>query len=644
MLCMRSREYRFVSLALPCASLQAAVCVAWILISALPLYAGPKASSVSRPNIVWITSEDLSPVLGCYGDRYAVTPHLDRLAEQGIRYTHAFASASVCTPARSSLITGIFASSLGTQHLRGPQPLATNVRCFTEYLREAGYYCSNNVKEDYNFATPKTAWDESSRTAHWRNRQNGQLFFSVFNLMTTHQSRIRFPEDQFRKLTARLEPSQRHDPQRALLPPYYPDTPLVRHDVAQLYDLVTAADRQVQDLLDQLKEDGLSDNTIVFYYADHGTGMPRHKRWLYDSGIRVPLIIRFPNEYRYLAPGDPGTISDRLVSFVDFAPTVLSLTGLRIPDTMQGRAFLGRQAAEPRQRVFAIRDRVDEVVEMSRTVRERRYQYLRNFLPHRPRMQHSDYSERTPTRKEFRRLAAEDKLTGAARDFLSPVKAPEELYDTVTDPHQIHNLAADPKYHDILVRLRNDLHQWMIRTRDTGLLPEIEMLARSVGGSPYDMALDAGRFDPAATLAAAELVGRGPAVCDQMSELLTSSDAALRYWAATGLAALGSDARPARAALLSAMKDDAPHVQFAAAEALCNLGDEAHAVPVLTAGLEDDSPLVRLYAAAALVSVGSAAQSAELQIRAALAEEPARGTYSQYTRWALARVLSQLGD
>ncbi|MCH5374871.1 MAG: sulfatase, partial [Planctomycetes bacterium] len=267
--------------------------------------AAAPSSDGDRPNVLWITTEDLSPVLGCCGDEYAVTPNLDRFAQQGVRYTHAFAMASVCTPARSCLITGVYSSSLGTQHLRGEQPLASSVHCYPEFLRQAGYYCTNNVKEDYNFTTPKAAWDESSNKAHWRNRRPGQPFFAIFNLMTTHQSRIRFSESDFAELTSRIEPGQRHDPALAPLPPYYPDTPVVRRDVARLYDLVTAMDLQVQDLLDQLQEDGLADDTIVFFYSDHGTGMPRHKRWLYDSGTRVPLIIRFPKKYQHLAPGGP---------------------------------------------------------------------------------------------------------------------------------------------------------------------------------------------------------------------------------------------------------------------------------------------------------------------------------------------------
>ena len=613
---------------------------------ALPIAvsAGESAPSQQRPNILWITAEDLSPVLGCYGDTYAITPNLDRLAQQGVRYTHAFAMASVCTPARSCLITGVYSSSLGTQHLRGEQPLASGMRCFTEYLRDVGYYCTNNVKEDYNFPTPKTAWDESSAKAHWRGRKPGQPFYAVFNFMTTHQSRVRFAKEPYETLTSRLAAEERHDPAKAPLPPYYPDTPLVRHDVAQLYDLVTAMDKQAQDLLDQLDEDGVADNTIVFFYSDHGTGLPRHKRWLYDSGTRVPMIVRFPKKYQHLAPGKPGTVTDRLVSFVDFAPTVLSVVGLKIPDYMQGRAFLGEQTSQPRDHVFAIRDRVDEVYEMSRSVRDHRYQYIRNYVPHRPRMQHSDFSERTPTRKEFRRLAAEGNLAGAVKDFMSDRKAPEELYDTKIDPFQIHNLAESADHREILENLRAELHKWMVRTRDTGLMPEVAMRDRSGRGSPYDMVRQTDNFNVTRALAAAELVGKGTVTRDRLISGLGDGDVSVRYWAATGLAALGKAAAPAREPLTKALADAAPNVRLAAAEALCHVGCEADAIPVLVAGLQDDDSVVRLHAAMTLVAVGDAARLALVDMEKAIEREATGGTYPLYVRWALAYAVRKLQE
>ena len=596
-----------------------------------------------RPNVLWITCEDISPNLGCYGDRQAITPNLDRLAAEGVRYTNAFSVASVCSPARSCLITGVYPTSLGTQHLRSVLPVPEHVRCFPEYMRSAGYYCSNNVKEDYNFKTPPGSWDESSRQAHWRKRKPGQPLFSVFNLTTTHQSQIRLPEEAFAKRTARLAPDERHDPAQVPLPPYYPDTPVVRRDVANLYDLITAMDKQVGDILEQLEEDGLADETIVFFYSDHGTGLPRHKRWLYDSGIRVPLIIRFPEKFRRWAPGEPGTAIDRLVSFVDFAPTVLSLAGVEVPDYMEGHAFLGAQAGEPREHVFAVRDRVDEVYEMSRAVRDRRYKYIRNYLPHRPVMQHSDYSERTPTRQEIRRLAAEGRLSGPTAILAGPTKPAEELYDTQADPHEIHNLADLPEHQAMLERMRGVHQRWMLQTHDTGLLPEAEMYLRSEGRPPYEMVRDPDRFPQERILASADLVGRGEALRSELSLKLADPDSAVRYWAATGLAALGPKAQPAAESLARLLDDPAPNVRLAAAEALCQLDRQEEALPAIVEALQHESGWVRLHAAIVLVAIGEKARAVRPQMEEAVRANR-EGPAALYIRWALARALGKLGE
>jgi arylsulfatase A-like enzyme len=592
------------------------------------------------PNILWITCEDISPHLGCYGDDFAITPNLDALARRGVRYTHAFATASVCSPARSCLITGLYPVSLGTQHLRSRVRLPDSVKCFPQYLRAAGYYCTNNVKEDYQFATPKETWDESSRKAHWRKREADQPFFSVFNLTCTHQSQVRLRDEPLATRTAPLTPAERHDPAQVPLPPYYPDAPEVRRDMANLHDLITLMDKQAGDLLNQLEEDGLADDTIVFFYSDHGTGLPRHKRWLYDSGLHVPMIVHFPEKYRHLAPADPGSTSDRLVGFVDFAPTVLSLVGLDIPDYMQGVAFLGPKAGEPQQYVFAVRDRVDEVCEMSRTVRDERFRYIRNYMPHRARMQKSFYSEQTPTRKAFRRLAAAGELTPEPLKFMSQTKPDEDLYDTVEDPHHLVNLVESPQHQEILVRFRKTLWSWMIEKRDTGLLPEVQLHSRSQATTPYEMAKLDQTFPVARVLGAAELVGKGPDHLDELTKLLADSDSAVRYWAAVGLLAIGIEAQPSEAALLEALTDSSPSVRIAAAEALTAIGQEAQALPVLIAELQHKDGWVRLQAAVTLDKIGPKARPAIAQIKALLADKP-KHEASQYVEWALTRAISQ---
>ena len=315
--------------------------------------------TLERPNIVWISAEDMGPRLGSYGDTVANTPHLDALAQEGTRYTRVFTTAGVCSPSRAAIITGMHQVSLGAHHMRtlsgapfAPEPTPYSVvpphyvKTFTEYLRAAGYYTSNNVKEDYQFETPVTAWDESSDSAHWRGRTDpAQPFFAVFNFTTTHESRI-WPDPAAAAEALGLPPAfappvpepLRTDPEAVTVPPYYPDTPVVRRDIAQQYDNIATMDAQAGAVLAQLEEDGLADNTIVFFWSDHGDGLPRHKRWLYDSGLHVPMIIRMP--------GQQPSVNNDLISFLDLAPTVLSLAGIEPPAHMQGHALMGAFAIE----------------------------------------------------------------------------------------------------------------------------------------------------------------------------------------------------------------------------------------------------------------------------------------------------------
>jgi N-sulfoglucosamine sulfohydrolase len=431
-----------------------------------------------RPNFLWLSTEDISPDLGCYGDTYAVSPNLDALAAQGVRYTRAFTHAGVCAPSRSGIITGVYPTTIGTHHMRCRGVPPAEVKCFTEYLRATGYYCTNNVKTDYQFAAPLTAWDECSNQAHWRSRPAGRPFFAVINFTISHESQIRNRSAAMMKRLNGMGPGERHDPAKAQLPPYYPDTPKVRQDWAQYYDIITLMDRQVKEVLDQLERDGLAQDTIVWFWGDHGRGLPRAKRWVYDSGTRVPLIVRVPEKWRKLARPDnpdavkPGTVNDDLVAFIDFAPTMLSLAGIDIPRHMQGRAFLGAQKGKPREYVFAARDRMDEAYDLIRSVRDKQYQYIRNYMWYLPRSQDISYMNEMPTMQEMRRLFAEGKLAGPQLQYFEPVKPVEELYDTAADPHEVKNLAGDPKYKDVLERLRKVHKEWYRDTMDIGLIPE----------------------------------------------------------------------------------------------------------------------------------------------------------------------------
>jgi len=433
-----------------------------------------------RPNILWISAEDISADLGCYGDAYATSPNIDKFAAQGARYTRCFAIAGVCAPNRSAIITGMYPTTIGTMHMRSRAVPPPEVHCFPEYLRAAGYYCTNNSKTDYQFEPPFTAWDESSNKAHWRGREKDQPFFAVFNLTVSHESSIRMPDSRRRRGGDRVPPEMRHDPAKAELPPYYPDTPAVRKDWATYHDNITAMDMQAGEILQQLEDDGLADDTIVFFWGDHGRGLPRAKRWIYDSGIHVPLAVRWPGVL------EPGSTVDDLVSFIDFGPTVLSLAGVDVPKHMQGQPFLGEQKAAPHDYIFAARDRMDEAYDLIRAVRDKRYKYLRNYMPEVTYAQHINYMDEMPTMQEWRRLHAEGKLEGPRKIFFSETKPIEELYDTEADPHEVTNLADSPDHQEVLLRLHAEHERWRKETNDLGLIPEPELLEKMRPGSKYE--------------------------------------------------------------------------------------------------------------------------------------------------------------
>ncbi len=433
-----------------------------------------------RPNVLWISCEDISPDLGCYCDSYATSPNIDTLAAEGARYSCCFSVSGVCAPSRSAIITGMYPTTIGTMHMRSRAVPPPEVKCFPEYLRAAGYYCTNNSKTDYQFEPPFTAWDESSRKAHWRKRAKDQPFFAVFNLTVSHESSIRMPDRRRERGGDRVPPEMRHDPDKAELPPYYPDTPVVRNDWATYHDNITAMDMQVADILRQLEDDGLTDDTIVFFWGDHGRGLPRAKRWIYDSGIHVPLVIRWPGVL------EPGSTVHDLVSFIDFGPTVLSLAGVAVPSHMQGRPFLGGQMAPAREYIYAARDRMDEAYDLIRAVRDKRYKYLRNYMPEVTYAQHINYMDEMPTMKEWRRLHAEGKLEGPRKIFFSETKPVEELYDTASDPHEVNNLADSPEHRDVLLRLRAEHERWRKRTKDLGLIPEPELMEQMRPGGKYE--------------------------------------------------------------------------------------------------------------------------------------------------------------
>jgi len=676
-----------------------------------------ETSEQRRPNILWISCEDTSPDLGSYGDTYALTPNLDRFAAQGVRYNNAFAHAGVCAPARSGIITGTYPTTIGTHQMRCEGVPPPYVKCFTEYLRAAGYYCTNNVKTDYQFAAPVTAWDENSRKAHWRGRADGQPFFSVFNFTVCHESQVRSSMEGVRAPLDTLEPHEKHDPAKATLPPYYPDTPTVRKDWAQYYDVVTLMDKQAGGILRQLEEEGLAENTIVWFWGDHGRG---------------PLIVRVPEKLRKLAmPDNPdavaaGGVNDDLVSFIDFAPTMLSLAGLNVPDYMQGRAFLGSQKAVPREYVYAIRDRMDETYDIIRAVRDNRFKYIRNYMAHVTYGQDIDYMNMMPTMKEMRRLDAEGKLVGPQEHYFLETKPVEELYDTVDDPHEINNLAGDAQYRDVLERMRAAHEEWVLRTGDVGLIPEPEFdemkrpggewertaapvfsatgkerdlititcatpgasIAYKIGSAgrrgwklyaepvrlrrgemlramacrlgfrdsdrvqfklgdklaaPVEPRADVvhwrdviDRTDLLDRLRAIKALDRqGEKAVPRYFEALGDEYGSVRYWAVVGLHVNCRDDNTierARDTVAKLLDDTSSVVRIAAAQALCDWGQEEEALPVLVRALTHNSDSVRLYASNALGRIGEKVRPALPQLRAAMKDKyPAVRKVIKYT-------------
>lgn len=603
------------------------------------------AADAARPNILWITCEDTSPHLGAYGDTFARTPRLDALARESVRYTQAFAYTGVCAPSRSCLITGVYPLRLGTHHMRSQAPLPADFKLFPAYLRAAGYYASNNVKEDYNFATPRATWDESSNRAHWRKRAAGQPFFSVFNFTVSHQSQIFCSDEKYRENTRRLTPDQRRDPAQVPLPPFHPDTPEFRREWARHYENVTAIDYQVADVLAELAADGLADDTIVFFFSDHGTGMPGVKMFAWGPSLRVPLLVRFPPKWRHLAPAAPGTATDRLVSFVDFAPTVLSLAGLDLPGHFQGAAFLGPHAGAPRALIFGGKDRQGECADTIRYVRDHRFQYLRNFQPHLPYGQYMSYVWQHESTRAWERLHRAGQLTGPPARYFAPRKAVEELYDVQRDPWQVNNLAADPAYAADLARLRASLLAQMTAAGDLGLLPERELHVRSAGRDFYALASDPRRNPLPDLLRAADLAGRATAAdLPALAALVRADDAALRWWGALGHLALGAAARPAVDSLIAALADPSPDVRLAAAEALAGLDRLDQALPVLTAALRADDGFTRLSALSVISRLGPRARPLIPAIRAATYVDPKNKDVTDYISRMVEYLPGRIGE
>lgn len=448
-------------------------------------------TSDEKLNVIWISCEDMGPVLSSYGVKEISTPNIDKLAEEGIKYTNAYSTVGVCAPSRFSIITGMYPARLGAHNMRtgnfytykDPDKLTykqnkgvidksginvpeyevvtpTNIKAFTEYLRNENYYCINNNKCDYQFNSPFTAWDEVSGNISYKDRPKNTPFFYVKNLMVTHESRIWLRKNE--PITVNKDILK--------IPAYYPDIPEVRNDIAIKYSNIQEMDRQVGEIISDLEKNDLLDKTIIFFWSDHGGNLLRQKRAVGNSGLKVPLIIRFPDGYR------SGEVDNRIVSLMDLGPTTMSLLGIKPPSFLDGKAFLGKYKTKPRNYAFGSADRFDESTDMQRSVIDGRFVYIKNFMPELPLIYRNKYREQVSMNKKIIQMDRDDELIGDSKYIFMKSKQDEELYDLKFDPYEVDNIANNPDYKDKLIELRNALNTWQYEIDDKGFINESELI------------------------------------------------------------------------------------------------------------------------------------------------------------------------
>ncbi len=570
---------------------------------AAPRVVFARSREASRPNFLWIDVEDISPHLGCYGCDYMNTPRIDELASQGVRYTNFGGPAAICAPNRSAFITGMYPTTVGAHQMRCDAVEDPTIKLLVDYLRQAGYFCANREKTDYQGLAGagmggQDRWSQFGTNAHYKNRPAGSDFWFERNWGGTHEGQVWEPRD-----------NPRPD---MVLPPYYPETDLARRQwEAYLWPIEWLDYDGAGPLLDELENQGLVDDTIVFFFGDHGAGMPRAKSWLYDSGLIAPLIIRIPERFRVDGQGEPGTVDDELVSFMDLAPTMLNLAGLPIPSYMQGRAFLGSDLTPPREYLFAARDRIGERYDLIRMVRDKRYKYLRNYEPWEEYTQWIWYREQHGMMKQMRRAHEKGELNAEQELFFADHKPWEELYDLKDDPYELRNLAGSAAHMDILDRMRKAHENWVLETHDLGFIPEGILDERAkAAASHYKVAMRDNGAESKAAWEAACLLKKGELGLTDLVAAMDSTDDAVRYWAAIGLGNLLDMAVSAKPKLRAALNDQSAAVRVAAARSLAFMGEAATAVPKLVAEAKNmgNNPHVRLLALDCIDRLGNLAK------------------------------------
>lgn len=574
----------------------------FLLAAFLSVFCGSIHAASPRPNFLVITWEDVSPHFGCYGDKLAHTPTIDRLAAEGIRFDQAYAVAGVCAPSRSAIISARWPVSLGSQHMRSDVKLPPDFRCFPAYLRDAGYYCINPGKMDYNFKAPADTWDAVGPKAEWSNRQPGQPFLAVFNYAQTHQGPAQRQSTADAQRAA-LPKEAIVTPEQVTVPGYFPDTPGVRQQLANVRNNITHADRLTNGLLKELREEGLEDDTIIIFYGDHGDGIPRIKTHLYHESLRVPLIVKIPAKFRSEATPAPGSAVEELVSLMDLGPTMLSLAGIQPPSGWDGRACLGQHAQAAPRFLFGHRDRVDFSSNLQRAVHDGRWHYIRDFRPDLMPRPPSHSFEISAILQDSRRQHRAGTFTGPQAAWLEKTGLIEELYDTQTDPHCLHNLATDPAQTERLATMRGALREWQLRVKDLAFLPE-SMQARLASQHGHAAAIPADLLSKLPALADAPLNGKNALAA--LTAALDSANATERFWAVIGLGTLQStESIPA---LQKHLTDPDATVATAAAWSLHRLGHtDATSLDALRRGLKNRSPFIQLETLQLIHHIGPAA-------------------------------------
>ncbi|WBU63906.1 sulfatase-like hydrolase/transferase [Paracoccus aerodenitrificans] len=513
-----------------------------------------------RPNILCLVSEDCPPWLGAYGDQHAATPNIDRLAREGITYDAAFCTSPVCAPSRFAILTGCHAESCGpAHHMTASAHWSAELLTCPEVLRAQGYYCTNNSKTHYNCdIDPHAIWHESSSKAHWRNRPAGAPFMAIFNTMLTHESCM------FDQHSGAVKPDD------VTPPAYLPDSEAMREVMASYYNRIAEMDRYMGERLHELEEDGLLDDTIILYYSDHGSPLPRSKRFCYDEGLRVPLIARIPAKWQHLSPHQAGSRVASPVSLIDLFPTIAALVGTGVPDSVQGQPFLGA-SVQPRNFAFSGRNRMDERNDMVRTLRSARFRYIRNYDPHRIWGQHYAFAWEGAGYQDYERRYLAGTLSPEQKRFWQ-TKPAEELYNLADDPDEVHNLADDPAHAEMLIAMRQGLDDYLIRINDNGFIPE------GMAPQGWHQSRAPGRYPlPQVLKLAGQAISRDPSNLENFLKYLTDPEPVLRYWAAQGVLMLATEGHDLPTEVSSIFESEQDlHIRISLAEALGQADPEPH--------------------------------------------------------------------